>query len=163
MALYFDQFDTFAGRAAAAVDEDGALVEFHFVREGSDGHLASAARATHDPARLLDVRQQVADFFERKRETFDLKLNPAGTPFQQKVWRALCDIPFGRTVSYQHIARQLGDINAVRAVGTANNRNPIALVIPCHRVIGKDGSMVGYGGGVALKRVLLDFESPPLL
>ena len=163
MALYYDHFDTAVGRAAAAVDDDDALVEFYFLREGGDGHLASPLRATHDPARLARVRQQIAEFFDRKRETFDLKLNPAGTPFQQKVWRALCDIPFGRTVSYQHIARQLGDINAVRAVGTANNRNPIALIIPCHRVIGKDGSMVGYGGGLALKRALLDFETPPLL
>ena len=163
MALYYDHFDTPVGRAAAAVDDDDALVEFYFLREVGDGHLASPLRATHDSARLSEVRRQIADFFDRRSETFDLKLNPAGTPFQQKVWRALCDIPFGQTVSYQHIARLLGDINAVRAVGTANNRNPIALIIPCHRVIGKDGSMVGYGGGVALKRVLLDFESPPLL
>ncbi len=163
MAIYYDHFDTAVGRAAAAVDDDDALVEFYFLREGGDGYLASPTRAMHDPVRLAEVRQQIAAFFDRKRETFDLKLNPAGTPFQQKVWRALCDIPFGRTVSYQHIARQLGDINAVRAVGTANNRNPIALIIPCHRVIGKDGSMVGYGGGLPLKRALLDFESPPLL
>ena len=87
-------------------------------------------------------------------------MNPAGTPFQQKVWRALLDIPFGQTISYQQLAITVGDINAMRAVGAANGKNPVSLVIPCHRVIGKNGSLTGYGGGLALKKWLLEFESP---
>ncbi|MGZ3306511.1 MAG: methylated-DNA--[protein]-cysteine S-methyltransferase, partial [Asticcacaulis sp.] len=91
------------------------------------------------------------------------KLKPAGTPFQQRVWAALCEIPFGETISYQQLAYRVGDVKATQAVGAANGKNPIALIIPCHRVIGKDGSLTGYGGGLGLKRQLLDFETPPLL
>jgi len=165
MASYFyDIVATPMGDVTAAVDGDGALVEFHFMGGyKSPPKLAHPELAGRAPERLDAVRRQVDEFFGRKRESFDLVLRPQGTPFQQKVWRALCDIPYGRTISYQQLAIGLGDINAVRAVGTANGRNPIWLIIPCHRVIGKDGSLTGYGGGLPLKRALLDFETPRLL
>ena len=163
-AVFYDIVSTPFGDVTAAVDRDGALVEFHFMGGyKSPPKLARPEAAEHAPLRLDAVRRQSEDFFARKRETFDLELRPQGTPFQQKVWRALCDIPYGRTISYQQLAISLGDINAVRAVGTANGRNPIWLIIPCHRVIGKDGSLTGYGGGLPLKRALLDFETPRLL
>jgi len=160
---FYANIDTPCGPAVAAVDHDGALLEFHFFSSRSDPKLARAEEAEHAPGRLTHVARQIDEFFARKRETFDLVLRPSGTPFQQRVWQALCDIPFGKTISYQQLAQATGDIKAMRAVGAANGKNPVALIIPCHRVIGKDGSLTGYGGGLPLKRALLDFETPRLL
>lgn len=161
MQIYYTHIDTPAGKASIAADETGALVEFYFLNEDSlKPKLGVPGRAMLAPDRLKAAEQQIVEFFERKRTTFDLSLNPAGTPFQQKVWRALSDIPFGRTISYQQLALTVGDSNAMRAVGAANGKNPISLIIPCHRVIGKNGSLTGYGGGLPLKKWLLEFESP---
>jgi len=102
---------------------------------------------------------QLAEYFARRRAEFDLPLAPAGTEFQRSVWQALETIPFGETRSYGDIAVQIGNPKACRAVGMANNRNPIAIIIPCHRVIGRDGSLTGYGGGLDVKQYLLDLES----
>ena len=163
MHAYYDHIDTPVGPAAVAVNEDGAVIELYFINELSRGpYLAIPQHAAHEPARLADVRRQLSEFFAREREVFDLPLKPAGTPFQQKVWQALCDIPFGQTISYQQLAITVGDINAMRAVGAANGKNPISLIIPCHRVIGKNGSLTGYGGGLPLKKALLEFESPEI-
>jgi len=101
---------------------------------------------------------QLKEYFAGKRAEFDLPLDPAGTEFQRAVWRALQTIPFGETCSYGDIALQIGNPKACRAVGMANNRNPIAIIIPCHRVIGRDGSLTGYGGGLDIKQYLLDLE-----
>ena len=164
MPLYYSTIETPVGSAAIAVDGDGAVVEFHLAGDqGHAPHLANPQRAEYDPERTGHVATQVAEFFARKRESFDLVLRPAGTPFQQKVWRALCEIPFGHVISYQQQARMIGDVNATQAVGAANGRNPIPLIIPCHRVIGKNGALVGFGCGIEMKRALLDFENPPLL
>jgi methylated-DNA-[protein]-cysteine S-methyltransferase len=111
-----------------------------------------------DPDFLPAARQQLAEYFAGARRVFDLPLAPAGTPFQQRVWRALIDIPYGRTVSYGALARCIGSPGAARAVGLANNRNPLPIVIPCHRVIGADGSLTGYGGGLHVKEHLLALE-----
>ena len=116
-----------------------------------------ATRDDHDPL-LLRAASQLDEYFSRKRIAFDLPLRPAGTEFQRRVWDALLDIPFGRTQSYGELARTLGDANASRAVGLANGRNPIAIIIPCHRVIGADGSLTGFGGGIERKRLLLELE-----
>ncbi len=99
------------------------------------------------------------DYFAGKRKQFELMLAPQGTDFQKKVWSALCDVPFGKTASYGHIAAAIGNPNASRAVGLANGQNPIAIVIPCHRIIGKSGRLTGYGGGLDRKQTLLDLES----
>jgi len=162
MALYFSHIDTLVGMAAATVDEDGALLEFTFLNGEITHQLSRPDKAEHVPQKIKHVSQQVHEFFDRKRTQFTLNLKPAGTGFQQRVWQALCDIPFGETWSYLRIARAVGDIKATQAVGAANGRNPIALIIPCHRVIGKNGSLTGYAGGLPLKQSLLDFETPLL-
>ena len=162
MALYFSHIETPFGMTAAAVDDDGALIEFTFLNDIMSNYWSHSGQAEHNPNKLRDVTQQVHDFFDRKLTDFNLRLKPRGTEFQQKVWRALCDIPFGETISYQQLAIATGDIKACQAVGSANGKNPIALIIPCHRVIGKNGSLTGYGGGLPLKRKLLDFETPLL-
>ncbi|MFT7306369.1 MAG: methylated-DNA-[protein]-cysteine S-methyltransferase [Candidatus Azotimanducaceae bacterium] len=109
-------------------------------------------------ARFSEERQQLAEYFEGKRQVFSLTLSPTGTVFQRQVLDALQEIPFGRTCSYRDIAERIGRPKAVRAVGAANGRNPIPIVIPCHRVIGADGSLTGFGGGLAAKSWLLSHE-----
>src|SRR6185437_10117039 len=108
---------------------------------------------------LADVRRQVNDYAKGKRQVFELELDAEGPEFNRRVWEALLDIPFGTTTSYGAIARTIGYPKAARAVGAANGANPIALVVPCHRVIGSDGSLTGYGGGLPLKRRLLEHEA----
>ena len=112
----------------------------------------------YEPGALPAVTAQLEEYFDGSRTDFALELAPSGTPFQRSVWAALCDVPFGETATYGDVAAAIGNPKAVRAVGMANNRNPIALVIPCHRVIGADGSLTGYGGGLAMKSWLLDHE-----
>ena len=106
-----------------------------------------------------EVLAQLAEYFEGRRREFDLPLAPSGTPFQLRVWSALRKIPYGRTASYGEIARKVGVPSAPRAVGVANGLNPIGIIVPCHRVIGADGSLTGYGGGLERKRLLLDLEA----
>jgi methylated-DNA-[protein]-cysteine S-methyltransferase len=111
------------------------------------------------PVPFADVRRQLSEYFDGERVTFDGELVMAGSAFEQSVWRALREIPYGETVSYGEIARRVGQPSAARAVGVANGRNPIAVIVPCHRVIGADGSLTGYGGGLERKRLLLELES----
>lgn len=113
---------------------------------------------TEDRAALAPVVDQLEEYFDGERRHFDLKLAPSGTPFQLSVWAALADIPFGETLSYGELARRIGNPNASRAVGAANGKNPLPLVLPCHRVIGSSGSLTGFGGGIDVKRALLDHE-----
>ncbi len=112
------------------------------------------------PESLQNTVQQLSEYFEGNRTNFKLKLNPEGTFFQKKVWQQIKDIPFGKTASYQEIANQLGDPKAIRAAASANGKNPIAIIIPCHRVIGSDGSLIGYAGGLHRKKWLLEHENP---
>ncbi len=112
------------------------------------------------PEPLEDASYQLQEYFEGKRENFDLDLNPQGTDFQKRVWNALLDIPYGKTTSYLELSKTLGDVKAIRAVAAANGKNPLWIVIPCHRVIGSDGSLTGYAGGLHRKKWLLDHESP---
>ena len=107
---------------------------------------------------FADVSHQLSQYFEGQRQTFDLQLKPVGTPFQQQVWQELVEIPFGTTITYAQLAQRIGRHSASRAVGHANSRNPISIVVPCHRVIGADGKLTGYAGGLDKKRWLLDFE-----
>jgi len=102
--------------------------------------------------------RQLKEYFEGRRQVFDLKLNPKGTEFQQRVWQELLLVPFGRTTSYLALSRQLGDEKAIRAVAAANGKNPIWLIVPCHRIIGSDGSLTGYAGGLWRKKWLIEFE-----
>lgn len=109
------------------------------------------------------VIEQLQRYFARQLRAFEVTLNPRGTPFQRRVWEALRAIPYGETRSYAEIARMIGKPDAVRAVGSANGANPIPIIVPCHRVVGSDGSLTGFGGGLRAKRFLLDLESTPSL
>tara|TARA_R110002020_G_scaffold122487_6_gene277948 strand:+ start:81866 stop:82342 length:477 start_codon:yes stop_codon:yes gene_type:complete len=112
------------------------------------------------PEVLEDAAYQLREYFDGRRQTFSLSLNPEGTEFQKKVWKELLTIPFGKTVSYMDLSKKLGDPKAIRAVAAANGKNPLWIVVPCHRVIGSDGSLTGYAGGLMRKQWLLDHENP---
>lgn len=112
------------------------------------------------PIALEDCVHQLNEYFAGERRQFELQLNPEGTEFQKKVWTQLQNIPYGKTISYLQLSQQLGAIKAIRAVANANGRNPLWIVVPCHRVIGSDGSLTGYAGGLHRKQWLLEHESP---
>lgn len=112
------------------------------------------------PELFNDVVVQLKEYFEGNRTDFQFKINPNGTDFQKKVWEELLNIPFGKTASYQEITNKLGDPKAIRAVANANGKNPLWIVVPCHRVIGSDGSLTGYAGGLWRKKWLLEHENP---
>jgi methylated-DNA-[protein]-cysteine S-methyltransferase len=141
-------FDSPIGVITAVADSDGRLERLQFGR-------LSDSEFRDDPAAVGPVRDQVDAYFSSDRQGFDLELAPRGTPFQRAVWEGVLTIPYGRTLSYAALAAQIGRPRAQRAVGAANGANPIAIVIPCHRVIGGDGRLTGYGGGVAIKAALL--------
>lgn len=112
------------------------------------------------PEVLKEAVSQLEEYFNKKRTDFDFKLNPKGTEFQQKVWKSLLEIPYGKTISYMDQTKKLGDIKAIRAVASANGKNPLWIVVPCHRVIGTNGSLTGYAGGLSRKKWLLEHENP---
>lgn len=112
------------------------------------------------PKILKEATQQLQEYLDGKRTQFTFKLNPKGTEFQQKVWNALLEIPYGKTCSYMDLSKKLGDVKAIRAVASANGKNPLWIVVPCHRVIGTDGSLTGYAGGLWRKKWLLEHENP---
>jgi methylated-DNA-[protein]-cysteine S-methyltransferase len=146
--------------AVATTVAGGSLVGLLLFASAADAHAGLAAGAVRRPDQppLPEVRRQLAEYFAGVRRAFTLPLAPHGTDFERRVWRALAAIPYGETRSYAGVAAAIGRPTACRAVGRANGRNPIAVVIPCHRVIGSDGSLTGYGGGLDLKRFLLDLE-----
>ncbi len=120
-------------------------------------NLGEVVEEQHNPV-LLETERQLHEYFSGQRQSFSLKLHFTGTPFQRRVWAALLTIPYGETRSYAQIARQIGSPQAVRAVGAANGRNPIPIIAPCHRVIGSDGTLTGFGGGLDRKARLLALE-----
>lgn len=143
------------GPLTLVVDE-GLLLGCHFAN--ADALPEPTPRAKD--ALLDETRRQLDAWFAKKRTTFALPLAPRGTDFQRAVWNALRTIPFGETASYLELAKKVGNAKAVRAVGGANGANPIPIIIPCHRVIGANGSLTGFGGGLERKRFLLEHESP---
>ena len=142
------------GELLLVADDDGALTAVHL-----PGRHGSTAGLERDDALLEPARRQLTEYFAGERRDFELPLRPEGAPFQLRVWDKLKAIPYGETVSYGEIARELGNPTASRAVGAANGRNPIAIIVPCHRVIGSTGSLTGYAGGLDQKRALLDLEA----
>ena len=110
------------------------------------------------PLELQEAVKQIGEYFEGKRNSFTFQINPKGTEFQQRVWRELLQIPFGKTISYLELSKKLGDVKAIRAVASANGKNSLWIVVPCHRVIGSDGSLTGYAGGLWRKQWLLEHE-----
>ena len=155
--MRYSTLTTSIGELLLTADDDGALTAVHLPNRHPE-----TAGWERDDEHLADARRQLNEYFAGERTTFDLPLRPAGTPFQLRVWDALLRIPYGETASYGELARELGeagqDYRLARAVGAANGRNPIAIVVPCHRVIGSNGSLTGYGGGLECKRALLDLE-----
>lgn len=145
-------FQTFA----AWVDADGRLLRFYLRAKGAEKVDPEAEK---NEKKLADVQRQVTQYANGKRRDFDLELLPEGPDFNKRVWTALREIPFGETTSYGALARKIGHPDAARAVGAANGANPIALIVPCHRVIGSDGRLTGYAGGLPLKRKLLEHEA----
>lgn len=139
------------------VADDGVLCGVYMAehRRGPD----PAGLGERDTTGLQDAERQLAEYFAGRRRAFDLPLAPRGTAFQQRVWQALTRIPYGETRTYAGLAAELGDPLLVRAVGAANALNPLSVVVPCHRVVGADGSLTGFAGGLARKRFLLDLES----
>ncbi len=135
------------------VEERGQLVEISFYQPEHREEIKEKRTEL-----LEEVERQLQEYFAGRLQHFDLPLHPQGTEFQKKVWKALMSIPYGETRSYGEIAKQIGNEKAVRAVGGANHVNPISIVIPCHRVIGKNGSLTGYGGGLKIKETLLTLE-----
>lgn len=122
--------------------------------------LDEAEESSIVPIVLQEAVSQLNDYFEGRRTNFTFKLNPAGTEFQQKVWQGIVAIPFGKTISYLELSKKLGNVKAIRAVASANGKNPLWIVIPCHRIIGTDGSLTGYAGGLWRKKWLLELENP---
>ena len=152
--MRYSTLDTPIGELLLFADPDGALTAVHL-----PGRHGTTEGLERDDSLLRPARDQLAEYFAGERRDFDLPLRPAGAPFQLRVWERLNRIPYGETVSYGEIARELGSPTASRAVGAANGRNPIAIVVPCHRVIGANGSLTGYAGGLDQKRALLDLEA----
>jgi methylated-DNA-[protein]-cysteine S-methyltransferase len=132
-------------------DENGIAV----ISILSEGELTAKI-----PKNLKECVSQLQEYFEGQRIDFNFKINPQGTDFQQKVWQELLKVPFGKTMSYLELSKKLGDVKAIRAVAAANGRNPLWIVVPCHRIIGTDGSLTGYAGGLWRKKWLLEHESP---
>ena len=153
--MYYDFFDSPIGPLVLVSDGD-ALIALHLPHGGAPGHVAPEWERA--PARLREAHAQLDAYFAGTLLTFDLALAPRGTEFQRRVWDELTNIRYGDTISYLELARRIGRPSAMRAVGAANGANPIALIIPCHRVIGADGTLTGYGGGLPAKRWLLEHE-----
>ena len=134
--------------------------------EGDDAGISSltilnnVVTVSDIPDSLEDAVRQITEYFEGTRKEFSLNLNPEGTDFQKRVWDKLLTIPYGKTTSYLQLSKDLGDVNAIRAVANANGKNPLWIIVPCHRVIGSDGSLTGYAGGLGRKQWLINHESP---
>ncbi|WP_108666467.1 methylated-DNA--[protein]-cysteine S-methyltransferase [Euzebya rosea] len=161
MGRWHDVVDSPIGPLTVSVvdGEDGGEPELTGVFFEQHRHpVDPAVLGARDAGPIRRVRIQLEEYFTGDREAFDVPLAPAGTPFQLTVWRALRDIPYGETIDYGELARRIGRPTASRAVGAANGRNPISIVVPCHRVIGSTGTLTGYGGGVERKQALLDLE-----
>lgn len=155
METCYTWMDSPTGRLLLVADEHG-LREIVFAQGRTPPVIGSSWRG--DGALFSEPVRQLQAFFAGELRNFDLRLKPEGTAFQQRVWMALREIPFGETISYGEIARRVGNPAASRAVGLANGSNPLPIIVPCHRVIGSNGKLIGYGGGLENKRWLLDFE-----
>lgn len=148
--LFF--YDTAIGKIGIA-DDGNVITNIYFENEAG----ANKAQINETPL-IKETGKQLIEYFEGNRKSFDLKIEPIGTEFQKKVWQALREIPYGETRTYKEIAITVGNEKACRAVGMANNKNPISIIVPCHRVIGSNGKLVGYAGGMDIKEYLLNLE-----
>jgi methylated-DNA-[protein]-cysteine S-methyltransferase len=159
-AIVYTCIESPAGRLMLAAADDGLrILSFMEGRKAIAPHDSWREIANSENATLREGVSQLRAYFARELREFTLPLAPQGTPFQLEVWKELCAIPYGVTISYGELARRVGSPNGSRAVGLANGSNPIAIVIPCHRVIGANGKLTGYGGGLPLKEKLLELEA----
>jgi methylated-DNA-[protein]-cysteine S-methyltransferase len=158
--MIYARIDSPLGKLLLVGERDGARLPLRGVYFESAPHAAAAIPegALEDDSAFEEVRAQLAAYFSGKRTSFELSLAPVGTEFQRQVWRALAAIPYGTTTTYAAIARSVGKPRAVRAVGAANGKNPLSIIVPCHRVVGQDGTLTGYAGGLSNKRWLLALE-----
>lgn len=153
--IAYDVFDSPIGPLVVAIENE-AIAHLLLPKDSKPAHVPPDWHRS--PAKAREARAQLAAYFAGQLLAFDVPLAPRGTPFQRSVWNQLVQIRYGDTTSYVALARRLGNPNAMRAVGAANGANPIAIIVPCHRVIGHDGQLVGFGGGLPAKRWLLDHE-----
>lgn len=158
MRQFYDTFSTPLGDFSVALNATGAVIATAFGGLPELRERFTADEIVQDPARAADARRELTEYFSGTRRQFTVKLAPSGTPFQQSVWAALRAIPAGETRSYAQLAAAIGNPEAARAVGRANATNPICVIIPCHRVIGTDGSLTGFAFGEEIKRQLLEHE-----
>jgi methylated-DNA-[protein]-cysteine S-methyltransferase len=155
---YYDYYDSPFGQMLLTANDE-ALTGLHYVGEKYYPEIAAGWQRQASAKLIVRARKQLDEYFAGKRKDFDLTVDPAGTEFQRVVWRALQKIPYGTTTNYGTLAQRIGKPSASRAVGAANGRNPISIVIPCHRVIGANGDLTGYAGGMERKDALLRLEA----
>jgi len=153
---FLTYFESPIGNIQLGFNSNYELTSVQFVQDG----LAQPDQNAFGVEEIEIALIQLAEYFDGRRTQFELKLSPNGTEFQKKVWNQLMSIPFGKTQTYQEVANQLGDPKVIRAAAAANGKNPISIIIPCHRVIGSDGSLIGYAGGLHRKKWLLEHENP---
>ena len=159
----FDIIETPVGKLAILCSDEGVyeiIWENKLIEKATQKRFAKLKQHPRHP-HILETKKQLKEYFNNKRKTFDLPLKALGTEFQKKVWKELSKIPYGKTISYGEQAKRLGDAKKARAVGTANGRNPLSIIIPCHRVISGSGSLGGFGGGIENKKFLLALEGYP--
>lgn len=154
---YYDFYDSPHGRMLLVANDD-ALTGVYFEGQKHHPQLDTGWRhdARHGP--LRQGKRELAEYFFGERRRFDTALAPAGTPFQQAVWKAIATVGFGKTITYGELAQRAGCLGAARAAGAATGRNPIGIIVPCHRIVGSNGSLTGYAGGLTIKRALLELE-----
>lgn len=159
--MYYDYFETGLIGTLTLVGDEAGLCHLDFQKEKYPITIRDDWKKK--PGFFEPVKAQLRAYFNRERKQFDLPLAPVGTLFQHKVWEALRAIPYGELVSYKSIAETIGNPKAVRAVGGANGKNPLPIIVPCHRVIGSDGSLTGFGGGLETKKRLIELERTAML
>ena len=158
MRLFYKEIESAVGKLKLVASAN-ALVAVLWEREDRNRVKLDAATLDSQQPILLETERQLTEYFSGGRTEFDLPLQPDGSEFQKKVWQALREIPFGQTRSYLELAKAVGSSNAARAVGAANSKNPLSIIVPCHRVVGADGSLTGFAGGIETKAALLALET----
>jgi methylated-DNA-[protein]-cysteine S-methyltransferase len=156
--LYYKSVASPVGSLRIMASDKGLCAVLFNGGRNNDVYFNGALELDNNHALLLRVEKQMQEYFAGKRKAFDLPVDMRGTVFQLKAWRELAKIPYGKTISYGEQARRLGDANKARAVGMANGRNPVCIVVPCHRVVGASGELTGFAGGLKVKQFLLDLE-----
>ena len=156
--LYYDYTRSPHGRMLLVADEK-ALTSVSFAGQKYAPRIAKDWQRGRSHAPLLKAKRELAEYFAGRRKRFSVRLAPRGTPFQRKVWRAIAGVGFGKTIAYAELARRAGRPGSARAAGAATGRNPLGIIVPCHRIVGSNGSLTGYAGGLAKKRALLELEA----